>query len=324
MSFVLSPANCEKCGSTLRASYRDRRQAKLPMHGFVLLIAGFLLTMISVPTLFFLATSVMEATQGWWGLRRFEMKELAQCSGFCTVPISLLPGYVGWRYFHRLAKGMLIPCRRCGFVRWCSIREAYGGESGILESQSRGDDAAEAEFDERDEPPPEEDRRPSTGTPEAIKRAQCEKCGQDLEATEHDRQRAWTPIYVHAILATGVLLTVVVLPVLFVAAVWHMGEVTDHWRLVRRDKRLLNGLVGVATIPISLVPGILGWRFARRYPKRIALSCRRCGYANVCSIREAYSGESETLAWLDPAADATDADFMERNEPPEDGIKPAK
>jgi hypothetical protein len=119
-----------------------------------------------------------------------------------------------------------------------------------------------------------------------IEPAACPSCGEPFRATYQDRRHAHMPVHAKLILIVAMTFTVIALPTFFTLAVSFMADITDTWNLLRREKRLLNGLVGLCSVPFSLLPAIIAWRYSFSRPGRLAIPCRKCDWLGECTLIE--------------------------------------
>src|SRR3954468_7575869 len=96
MPAVIRPDACPGCRQPFRLGYAQRRHARMPARARLLLGAGIAATAVLLPAFFFLlAEGVIGLTAG---LRARERGLVFFLAYLPSVPIGLLPAWLGWRY----------------------------------------------------------------------------------------------------------------------------------------------------------------------------------------------------------------------------------
>lgn len=114
--------------------------------------------------------------------------------------------------------------------------------------------------------------------------ATCPGCSEPLKVTYADRRAAAMAPHLVAVLIAALLASVVLAPLLFLAAHDWVEQHTGALRV--RERRFLATVAAFAGAAVGTVPGYAGWRWAHRHPKRMRMACRYCRWRGLCWLSE--------------------------------------
>lgn len=113
MPIAVTPAECPACAEPFRLTYADYRAGRMSFRARAALLVGVALTVVLLPTFLVLIGERFSEWTAGLGLRRKERGLLFALAYAVSVPVALLPAWVGWRYGLSRPRRTTAACPAC-------------------------------------------------------------------------------------------------------------------------------------------------------------------------------------------------------------------
>jgi hypothetical protein len=123
MAVSLKPRTCPECYSVLALDYEERRQARMSGAARTVLIAGIVASVVLLPSLFVVADVLAEPLSESVATFRRERRVLRGLIDLLSIPVALLPAWLGWRLARSRPRLVALSCPECAWVGICRMIE---------------------------------------------------------------------------------------------------------------------------------------------------------------------------------------------------------
>jgi hypothetical protein len=86
------------------------------------------------------------------------------------------------------------------------------------------------------------------------------------------------------VLATGIVTTVVLLPLFLILTIRWEDDLLQGMALRPRERAFIWGLAYLLSVPVAFLPAWLSWRYAFSRPRILALTCPTCQWSGTCRV----------------------------------------